>query len=469
MTRVLVLAVLLVACSDDTTLSVEALQDPSTCNGCHPKHYTQWSGSMHAYASDDPVFVAMNKRGQRETNNQLGTFCVQCHAPMAVQLGLTNGVDFDPAKLPATARGVTCYFCHNVKEVQATHNNGLVLANDQTMRGGVKDPVKSPAHDSAYDPQMDADAGANKSAMCGSCHDVVTPRGVPLERTFAEWKTTFFSEDDPLHHLTCGSCHMRSSKDVIADAPGLSVVSRTNGFHEHLWPGVDQAMTAFPERDAQAAAVQRDLDPSIAIVGPAPLTSNVQPGGICLQPDKGISVRIDSISVGHSWPSGAAQDRRAWLEVTAYDAAGAVLFSRGNVPADKDPEDIGEIVGDHELLGFWDRVTKDDGTPAHFFWDVANVDSRLLAPPVTLDKNSSAFDHSTTITYPQTINLIPRIARITARVRLRPLSYAMLRELVASGDLDPALAQAIPTYDPVGATSTWTVATKDPRTTCNPR
>ena len=29
----------------------------------------------------------MNKRGQRETNGALGTFCLKCHAPMAVALG----------------------------------------------------------------------------------------------------------------------------------------------------------------------------------------------------------------------------------------------------------------------------------------------------------------------------------------------------------------------------------------------
>src|SRR5215510_11459279 len=139
------------------SLPIAKLQDPETCNECHPKHFTQWSGSMHGYASDDPVFVAMNKRGQRETGGQLGTFCVKCHAPMAVELGLTNGADFDPARLPATARGVTCYFCHNVQSVEDTHNNGLALAMDQTMRGGVSDPVTSPAHHARYDKLMDSD------------------------------------------------------------------------------------------------------------------------------------------------------------------------------------------------------------------------------------------------------------------------------------------------------------------------
>ncbi|HWO25388.1 MAG TPA: multiheme c-type cytochrome, partial [Kofleriaceae bacterium] len=149
----LVLALALGACGDPK-LPIEALQDPSTCAECHPKHYQQWSGSMHAYASDDPVFIAMNRRGQRETGGALGDFCINCHAPMAKQLGITDFASFDPEALPPAARGITCYFCHNVKEVTSEHNNGLVLANDQTMRGGAKDPVDTSAHHSKYDPMM---------------------------------------------------------------------------------------------------------------------------------------------------------------------------------------------------------------------------------------------------------------------------------------------------------------------------
>src|ERR1700733_12375403 len=232
----------LAACGggDQTVLSAEQLQDPATCLQCHPQHHGQWSGSMHAYASVDPVFVAMNKRGQRETSNQLGTFCVQCHAPMAVALGVTNGTDFDPAKLTPATTGVTCYFCHDVAKVNGDHNNPIQLAMDSTMHGGLTNPVSSPAHHSVYDPIMDSDS--NDSSMCGSCHDIITPAvpghgpgGVALERTFAEWKTTFFSDANPMHHLSCGGCHMPSSTDVVADAPGLSVPLRQNGVHEHLW------------------------------------------------------------------------------------------------------------------------------------------------------------------------------------------------------------------------------------------
>ena len=87
----MIAAMTIAACSakDDgpKTYTREELLKPETCKECHKEHYTEWSGSMHAYASKDPVFLAMNKRGQRETHNDLGKFCVNCHAPMAVQAG----------------------------------------------------------------------------------------------------------------------------------------------------------------------------------------------------------------------------------------------------------------------------------------------------------------------------------------------------------------------------------------------
>ena len=43
--------------------TLEALHDPNTCRSCHASIVEQWEGSMHAYASHDPVFIAMNARG----------------------------------------------------------------------------------------------------------------------------------------------------------------------------------------------------------------------------------------------------------------------------------------------------------------------------------------------------------------------------------------------------------------------
>jgi hypothetical protein len=302
---------------------------------------------------------------------------------------------------------------------------------------------------------------------------VVTPRGVALERTFEEWQTTFFSQPDAQHHLTCGACHMPSSDGVIAEAPGLNVRSHNGGFHEHLWPAIDQALTPLPGGDVLATGIKRDLDPAIAIIGPTPFASNLQYGGICLDPLEGgiLSVRMDSIGTGHDWPTGAAQDRRAWLEVVAYDASDKVVFHTGTLddgmgtplPDGMDPEDL----ADPDLFGLWDRAFKDDGSPAHMFWDIARVDGQLLRPPVTLDKNSPLFDHSSTAMF-HVPGVFGRIDHIKARIQIRPLSYGLIRDLVGSGDLAADAVTRLPTLD-VGTQHTWNAdpATHQPGTNCS--
>ncbi|MCX5743366.1 MAG: multiheme c-type cytochrome [Proteobacteria bacterium] len=454
------------ACGDDTpTLSIEELQDPETCKTCHPTHYQEWAASMHAYASDDPIFVAMNNRGQADTNNALGPFCVSCHAPMAVALGTTNGLDFDPAALPKAQRGITCYFCHNVTGVGEPHNNSLTLAMDTTMRGGITNPVGNAAHKSAYLPSMDGNNVRNDSSMCGSCHDIVTPGGVHLERTFADWKTTIFAQPDPVRHLNCASaCHMGGSDNVVADDPTANVPFRANGLHEHTFAAIDQAMTPWPDMALNAQRIQRDLDPAVTIVG-IRSAGGAQHGGICVLPDGTITVRLDTIGTGHSFPSGASHDRRTWLEIVAYDASNAVVYSSGTVPDGVDPE-----VFDPNIVGFWDRTYQDAAKtqPAHFFWDVGAVDSILLKPPITTDPNDPAYDHSSTATLRPSAGVINQIDRIEARLRVRPFPFAMLDALIASGHLDAKFRAMVPTLDIAGTKRTWTRATQGALDHCNP-
>nr|HEX4315021.1 multiheme c-type cytochrome [Kofleriaceae bacterium] len=458
--RPLVLVVL-VACGGAAVDPISQLEDPSTCKSCHPQHFAQWSESMHAYASVDPVFIAMNKRGQRETDNQLGTFCVQCHAPMAVALKLTDGTDYDPTMLTAATNGVTCYFCHNVDKVVDTHNNGLQIALDQTMRGGLANPTATPAHHSKDDPLMVSES--NDSSMCGSCHDIVNGHGVAIERTFKEWQTTFFTESDPLHHLTCGGCHMRSSTGQVAD-PSTGAPVRQFGIHEHLWQGIDQAVTdGFPGGSDLATEIQGDLDPAIGVVGATPISGPPSPGGICVDQGNGgeITVRVDSIGVGHAWPSGSSQDRRAWLELTAFDGSGSAVFSTGVVPDGMDPEQI----ADPNLLAWYDRALGSDGQPAHMFWDIASETSPcasqlpcLLKPPTTLNPNDPAFDHSSTKIFVVGA-LAGSIQTIQAQIHIRPYSFATLSDLVQSGDLDSAVVARVPTLDIAGTQRVWDRAT----------
>lgn len=475
--RSLVIAlVVLAACGDDgPAYTPEVLQDPNSCLECHPTHHADWSGSMHAYAATDPVFRAMHKRGQRETNGELGMFCVNCHTPIAVATGVINPGnvrDFDFDTLEPATDGITCYFCHNVERVTGDHNNPLQLAMDSTMRGGIKNPVDNKAHHSAYAELMDNDFDDNTSAMCGACHDIVNQAGVHVERTFLEWKGSIFATNpDKSSRVSCGSCHMEPFDDVIADAPG--VTSRPFGRHDHKFVAIDTALVDFPQRAEQGAAVRTFLEGSSKIVGAAKVPGTAPPGGVCMQPD-GIFVRIDALAVGHNFPSGSGFDRRAWLEVIAYDAevGGNIVFSSGVVPDDMDPEKI----GDPNLLGLWDRAKKSDGSTAHFLWEVASLEDRrdalgrladVLTPATTNIPTEPEFDHSVKKLFASAAPLRGVIKRIEARLLVRPFSVEVINDLVASGDLD--LSTIDPQATLLVSKSTWLDSTKNATTFCNPR
>lgn len=423
--------VLSIACSSTEepapTASLEELRDPLTCSGCHEEHYREWAGSMHAYASTDPVFLAMNARGQRETNGALGDFCVRCHAPMAVELGATtDGLNL--SELPSSLQGVGCYFCHNVESVDGAHNNPLRLAHDTTLRGALRDPAPNGVHAVAYSPFTDRDR-LESAALCGACHDVVTPAppapvSVHLERTFAEWQTTVFNQPPAAGGLTCGGCHMRG-RDGRAAIGGPA----TRRVHGHDFPGVDVALTPFPDRERQRALVQQELDATLR-------------AEVCVLPG-GIELLLENIGAGHRFPSGASQDRRLWVELVAY-RQGEVVFESGVVADDR----AVEADADTDLWLLYDRTSKLDGSEAHMFWDVATIERHTLPGPVTLDRADPAFfETHVTRRYPSagTIEVVPD--RVTVRVRLRPIGRAVLEDLVASGDLDPGLLQEQPTFD----------------------
>lgn len=371
---------------------------------------------MHAYAAEDPVFLAMNQRGQRETNGELGSFCVECHAPLAVREGATtDGLNLDT--VPQALRGVTCYFCHNVEAVEGTHNNPLRLANDTVMRGSYADPKPNAAHGSAYSSLLDRDRAASAD-LCGSCHDIVVNGEAHIERTFAEWRESVFSGPGG---ATCGQCHMEQSRELRPIAVG----GPRRRMHGHAMPGVDLALTPFPGREAQARGVQEQLDRTLQSA-----LCVVDVGGTAT-----IRVIVDNIGAGHAFPSGSAQDRRVWFEVVAYQGD-EVVYSSGVVPEGTPAV----AIDDPDLWLLRDCLLDGDGNEVHMFWEARSYTSNLLSPQLTFDPSDPRFFESHVVqVYPgdgRFLDVVPD--RVTLRVHVEPIGLDVLDDLVASGDLDPA-------------------------------
>jgi hypothetical protein len=431
------------------------LLDPHTCGSCHADHFNDWVNSMHALAADDPVFLAMNARGQRETDGGLGTFCVSCHAPMAVRDGkTTDGLNL--ASLPAAYKGVTCFFCHSISSVDGTHNAAVALSDDLVMRGEYSDPVPNIAHQAKYSTLQDITT-TDSAAMCGACHDIAVPpqldgdASAHIERTFAEWQTSGFGPaGNPPESCGTSGCHMIRSpaQKPIAQLTGAGSDLRPRYYHGHDFPAVDVQLPSGADAGAD--------DAGVAIpTGVQNLLSNALIGDLCVTQLGAIRVVIDPFNVGHDFPSGASQDRRAWVEIVAYKGA-QVVYQSGVVPFGSPGFDA---QADPDLWLMRDCIFDPQGKEVNMFWQAATTDGNELPP------SDPGFHVG------QRVQFFPRSGeplpggvpdRVTMNLWLQPVGTEVLADLVDSGDLDPRVAAAMPTLpvpltgDPSSPQLVWT-------------
>lgn len=348
---------------------------PEACGSCHTQHFKDWQGSMHAYAAKDPVFLAMNAKGQEETKGKLGQFCVQCHAPTASKLGLTpvsvgsNGkhaMDFD-LKKPLIGHGVQCVTCHSIKQVDATLNAKFKLS-DTTYFG----PTGSAAANEAH-PMMKS-ALLVQSQMCGSCHNVVNPKGALLENTFSEWYSSDYNGATPEKTTRCQDCHMPKFQGEIVKG------GRITTLHRHTFVGVDQALIAnFPHKAEQAAMVKKLLQSCAKLE-------------IRKLPDVGnqVAIRVDvtNINNGHNLPSGSTADRQVWVHLRVTDLQDKLLYESGMLDKNGDLMDRieGHSVtpnGDPHLLMFSQFLFDENGKHVNFPWQAKTTKDNLLPPGQT--------------------------------------------------------------------------------------
>jgi hypothetical protein len=92
-------------------------------------------------------------------------------------------------------------------------------------------------------------------------------------------------------------------------------------------------------------------------------------------------------------PSRAAQtkDRRAWVELFAYEGPN-VVFRTGEI----EPKKAASKSSDPSLWLLRDKIFRLDGQETHMFWEAARVEPSSLPPAVTSDPLDPKFLHSVT-------------------------------------------------------------------------
>lgn len=400
----------------------EQMLDPKFCDACHRGHYEEWRGSMHAYATDDPVFRALNAKMQRESPPEQQAFCLQCHAPMAVRLG----VPLDMASLDARPelKGVGCIFCHSVESIGGSNNNPLRIHEKHEMFGAIREPIDPVVHRAEYSPRLDSKSDGS-AGLCGPCHDIVTVRGAHIERTFREWSTSRFGVAEETKK-SCGACHLPERDGpaaVIEGAPQRKV-------HDHSMAGVDVALTSFPGKEDQRARVQNFLDDAIST------RLCVTANGAGAQ----IDVALRNEKVGHGWPSGSNQDRRAWLEVVATKS-NAVVFESGRIPDDASIASA----ADPDLFLLRDHDFDADGNETELFWRSAKFTSAQLAPPSRATPDPTVHKTYATAAMPDTVTVV---------LKLRPVDF----DFLAAAEIDLASVDPIATFRLAGSERVWTAS-----------
>lgn len=421
--------------------------EAAPCAECHPSHVKEWEISNHAYAAVDPVFEAMLKLGQKETQGKLGQFCVQCHAPAAFlnesapveKNEFTGHFEQDLSRLTVVERsGVTCSVCHSMTKMIEPFNARATYKPDGTMRGGLQSPKANSFHESVYSPLH------KTSEMCASCHAVVNPKGAPLEETYSEWLGSSFArgETPDGETKTCQSCHMPQRNEPTAQENGRV------GRHDHTMVGVDVSL--LPQEDFPGYFELRRKTEAL-LRGAAQMTARLR------KSEPFLDVTITNLA-GHALPSGATAERQMWLEVMVWDSQGRLVFESGTLDErgdlrDHNPKHTLAPGSDPQLVRYGQdmlqvsvsQATDDRSRVSEVVmmpWQASGVHNRLIpadgSDKVTYDLRQALESLEATIVGGE------QSLRFRVRLLFRTFPMYFLRHLEENAGLSPDVKTRVP-------------------------
>jgi hypothetical protein len=213
--------------------------------------------------------------------------CNGCHAPLAFLAG-----DIPPKRPAENTRaneGVSCDLCHSIVgfEGDVPYNFNYIVAPGDVQQG-VRSGTESPGHEIAVNPFM------MTAELCGTCHNEKDPWGLWVKSTHIEW----LESPQAAAGIVCQDCHM-------PPAPGNSAPETGGADHpdirQHLFHGAHDS-------GKLAGAVE------VRIYSNA---DSVKAGDEIV-----LTATVVNAKAGHSIPSGSAEERLLWLDVTAVDSKG---------------------------------------------------------------------------------------------------------------------------------------------------
>ena len=223
---------------------------PQYCGTCHQRIFREWSSSrMGQDLNNQKVFqfyAGVNGSGKKDglgfqpmMHGAKGD-CADCHVPLLVlsEHEKGNEVDLGIAMKEKKDHGISCIFCHSVKDVHINKDeNGkyktrifdtVTLGDSETRYGPLKD-ANSPVHKTQYSELH------KSSKLCGACH-LNQEKFLSISQ-YVDWKEAY---DSGKTDKTCQECHMPLIDEAVEAAVGAP---KRKGLRRHTFVGsYDPAM-----------------------------------------------------------------------------------------------------------------------------------------------------------------------------------------------------------------------------------
>lgn len=285
---------------------------PQVCGSCHSENFQEWEGSMHAASNSDPFYQVMFSMASSDSGGEVDSYCPRCHSPVSYLTGTDSKVPVTTEIANASVNGVYCDFCHTVKGKTGS-GNGMYISTPGSTKFGPWDDADSSYHGTQYLELI------TKSDFCGICHyQTHTDDQVVIQNTFQEWLDSPYFEEG----TQCQDCHMTPGPGFTQN-PGRStaVGPEREHIYTHNTAGGNIFQTRIQSPKHRALAVEM-------LKAAAELNVNIKE-----VTDERIFLEVTILNegAGHSIPTGSNALRNIWLEVTATDVDGQVLFSSGGL------------------------------------------------------------------------------------------------------------------------------------------
>ena len=397
----------------DVTYHNEDWTNSTKCKSCHSEIFNQWANSNHKnLVESNPYYMVMESIAGEVEGNDFKKWCMGCHNPSGLTTGLTRtSHSMDDNFLANTLfeqnaqtlvktyekhgntrleEGVSCLTCHRITEATSEGNASYTLNLTDRKKYPFEDDesslgeslghkfinAKPNVHKKSYMKPLYKD-----SKYCASCHDETSPTtNKQIVSTFKEWEVSpYNNKEDKTKNKSCIDCHMTYLKDdKFAPLKGISTDGGVikNDVKVHYFAGSNHFLAGLKDKENEEQILQ-------LLRTSAKLDVDIK--------DNQIHVGVENVGAGHHLPTGDADFRELWLDITIKDANDKIVFSSGKVDTNgdlqADARPFMKVFGDKEGnpvgLLFWkyEKLLSDSRIPAKTRRvEIYNLEGNLAYP-----------------------------------------------------------------------------------------